>query len=311
MTDEEGRRHHYVEPSEEEKKALHELSLELARKYAEKDKDYVPSEESRRTIEKLDKAYEERKKRPVEPPRQPAKYDFAPGVAPDGSLYPVHERKLAKPVPEPRAEDHEWDGATLRTSSSPPEVARRDRIADAARDGHWPHLLGLLDSRSVNLVRLGAADGFASLHHVAWHGAPVEVAQRLVELGAWRLLRTTAGQTPLAIARQRGHQHLLDVLAPVVRHPVADDVLRGLEEHLHLLIRGRVAELVLKWQLRLPQLAPLTELTEPKLWFPVPPLYGGFAIELQGDELEVKSWNRVVGGWERTHRVTRDAVRQV
>ena len=290
MTDEEGRRHHYVEPNEEEKQALHELSLELARKFAEKDKNYVLSEEARRASERLDRAYEERKKRPIEPPRQPAKYDFAPGVAPDGSLYPVHERKPATPVPAPKphAEDHEWDGATLRTTFSPPEVARRDQIADAARNGHWPQLLGLLDTRSVNLVRLGGAEGFAPLHQVAWHGAPVEVAQRLVELGAWRLLRTAGGQTPLAIARQRGHQHLFGVLEPVVRHPVADDVLQGLQEHLHLLIRGRAAELVLKWQLRLPQLAPLTELTEPKLWFPVPELHGGFSIELQDTELEVK-----------------------
>src|SRR2546430_7560318 len=108
--------------SEEEKKALREQSLELARKFAEKDKNYIPTEEDRRINEKLKKSQEDRSKRPVEPPRQPAKYDFAPGVAPDGSLYPVHERKPATPAPEPRAEDHEWDGATLRTTFSPQEV---------------------------------------------------------------------------------------------------------------------------------------------------------------------------------------------
>jgi len=199
----------------------------------------------------------------------------------------------------------------LRTTFSPPEVARRDQIADAARNGNWPQLLTLLDTGHVNRVRLGSTDGIAPLHQAAWHGAPVEVAQRLIELGAWRLLRTTAGQTPLAVAEQRGHRHLFDILQPVVRHPVADDVLQGLQEHLHLLIRGRAAELVFQWQLRLPQLAPLTELTEPKLWFPVPGLNGGFAIELQDAELEVKSWSRTAESWARTHRVTRDSVRQV
>jgi hypothetical protein len=38
-------------------------------------------------------------------------------------------------------------------------------------------------------------------------------------------------------------------------------------------------------------------------------MYGGFSIELNGRELTVKSWNRVVGGWARTHLVTVDSIR--
>lgn len=309
MADEEARRHHYdMAQIEADKKALREQNLKLARELAEKDKHFVPTEEQRRTNERLDKAYEERKKRPVEPPRQPAKYDFAPGVAPDGSLYPVHDRKPPAPPPPPAAEDHEWDGVTLRTGYTPEEAGRRDQIADAARKGLWPQLLALLDTGRVNRTRPGGTEGFAPLHQVAWHGAPVEVAQRLVELGAWRLLRTASGHTPLAIARQRGHQHLAGVLEPVVRHPLADDVLRGLEEHLTMLIRGgRYADFVLRQQLRLPQLAPITELTVPKLWFPVPGQYGGIEIELQGTELMVTNSSRA-GGWSLRYRVTPSSV---
>ena len=241
MSDEEPRRHHhYYEISEEQKKADRELSIKLARELAEKDKHYVPTEEEQRVIDRLEKSQRERSKRPVEPPRQPAKYDFAPGVASDGSLYPVHERKRPEPeppAPQPTAvEDHEWDGVTLRTACAPQEVAQRDQIAIAARNGDWPQLFALLDTRYVNRAPVGSTDGIAPLHHAAWHGAPVEVVQRLIDLGAWRLLRTTAGQTPLAVAQQRGHQHLFDILQPVVRHPLTENVLLGLEEHLTMLI---------------------------------------------------------------------------
>ena len=103
---------------------------------------------------------------------------------------------------------------TLRTTYAADEIARRDRIADAARDGHWSQLFALLRTSGVNRTRPGGTKGFAPLHQVAWHGAPVEVAQRLVELGAWPLLCTASGHTPLAIARQRGHQHLAGVRSP-------------------------------------------------------------------------------------------------
>jgi hypothetical protein len=206
------------------------------------------------------------------------------------------------------AEDGRWDGLALRTSFSPEEVVHRDRIADAARNGHWPQLLASLDTGYVNCTRPGGTKGFAPLHQVAWHGAPVEVAQRLIGLGAWRLLRTTAGKTPLDVARQHGHRHLFDILQPVVRHPLDDEVLQGLQEHLTMLIRGgRYADFVLRQQLRLPQLAPITELTVPKLWFPVPGQYGGIEIELQGTELMVTNSSRA-GGWSLRYRVTPSSV---
>ncbi|MEU5257647.1 ankyrin repeat domain-containing protein [Amycolatopsis sp. NPDC021455] len=206
--------------------------------------------------------------------------------------------------------DRSWDGRVSRTGASDSEAEERDKIADAARDGRWTELFGLLEPHGtlVNRTRLGGTRGFAPLHQVAWHGAPVDTARRLITLGAWRTLRTAAGKTPLDIARDRGHTHLLDILRPVVRHPLPEDVLRGLEEHLTMLIRGgRYADFVLRQQLRLPQLAPITELAVPKLWFPVPGQYGGIEIELQGTELMVTNFSRA-GGWSLRYRVTSSSV---
>ncbi|WP_238011829.1 hypothetical protein KZZ52_13400 [Dactylosporangium sp. AC04546] len=44
--------------------------------------------------------------------------------------------------------------------------------------------------------------------------------ERLVELGAWRGLRTAAGQRPVDLARQANHAELAEVLEPPVRADV-------------------------------------------------------------------------------------------
>jgi hypothetical protein len=72
----------------------------------------------------------------------------------------------------------------------------------------------------------------------------------------------------------------------------------------------RYADFLLRQQLRLPQLAPITELTVPKLWFPVPGRHGGIAIELHGTELMVRNSSRA-GGWSLVYRVTPSSIQFV
>ncbi|MPZ85494.1 MAG: hypothetical protein GEV28_35985 [Actinophytocola sp.] len=100
---------------------------------------------------------------------------------------------------------------------------------------------------------------------------------------------------------------LADLLRPRVRNPVPTDTLRALQRalqrHLHDLVRERAGHLVGQERLRLPELDVLTEFEKPELWFPVPGMTGGFHCVLQGVELEVSSWVRVVEGSGETHRV--------
>ena len=203
----------------------------------------------------------------------------------------------------------EWDGVTKRDDYREAMVADRDRLADAARDGRWPDVFALLREHPwVNRGRVGGRSAFTPLHQAAWHGAPVDVVRKLLDLGAWRTIRAANGQRPLDVADERGHHHLRELLQPAPKHPLSDAVADGMREQLHLLIRGRIPELYEKSRLWLPQVEPLTELDEPTLWFPVPGLYGGFSIELSDHELTVRSWCRVAGGWAQTHRVTRDTI---
>ncbi|WP_040859811.1 ankyrin repeat domain-containing protein [Nocardia niigatensis] len=209
-----------------------------------------------------------------------------------------------------------WWGARDRKALSEPVVGHMDAIADAARIGNWDQVLNLMTEGPralrapgdvVNSTRVGGPSGYAPLHQVAWHGGPVAVAERLIELGAWRTLRCGIGQTPLDIAAERGHEHLLAILTPRVRHAVPQPQLDQLEHVLHAVITGRAYDFVREIRMRLPQLGPLTEVETPSMWMAVPGMYGGFSIELsrpgETPELTVESWCRVVGGSGQRHIV--------
>jgi hypothetical protein len=205
-----------------------------------------------------------------------------------------------------------WDGITMRSGYGAEYLAKRDELADAAHQGDWSTVFGLFEGDlSPNFARVGGSSGYGVLHQAAWHGADLSVVTKLVACGAWRTLRALDGLRPVDVAVRGGHGRLVEILEPVEVNPVPEAVLAGLERQLHVLIMLRVAPLVVSHRLRLPQLGPLTECAEPKLWFPVPELYGGFSIELCGLELSVTSLNRVVGGWGQKHLVAVDGVELV
>ncbi|MFG2295905.1 ankyrin repeat domain-containing protein [Streptomyces sp. NPDC048603] len=203
----------------------------------------------------------------------------------------------------------DWDGVTTADVYADDTVRKRGRLADAARDGRWEQVLELLaeDPERVNSTRIGGASGYSPLHQAAWHGAGPEVTGRLVDLGAWRTLPTGSGERAVDIALSRGHTDLVPLLTPVVRHPLPPAVQGGLERRLHALIAADSRGLAERHRLRMPPLGPLTELTRPRMYFPVPGMYGGFSWELDGAALVVESWSRVAGGSGRRHRVTPEA----
>src|SRR5262252_6456505 len=85
-------------------------------------------------------------------------------------------------------------------------------------------------------------------------------------------------ETPFDVARRRGHNHLLSELQPVFRREVPE--LDAIQHNFHALIRERADHLVHEHALRLPELEPLLELQKPKMWFPIPGMYGGFSYWL-------------------------------
>lgn len=88
---------------------------------------------------------------------------------------------------------------------------------------------------------------------------------------------------------------------------VPEDTLRAIQRHFHEVIRGRAAKLIDEHNLVLPELNPLLSAREPKAWFPIPGMCGGFSYWLEGEgehtKLVTESWCRVVSGSGQRHEV--------
>jgi hypothetical protein len=203
-----------------------------------------------------------------------------------------------------------WDGLRRAATLRPEALRQRGRLADAARDYRWSLVIDLLrdDPHLVNSTRPDGPSLFAPLHQAAHGGAPLDVVQTLLDLGAWRTLLNARGERAVDVAARKHHVHLLPVLEPRYARRVPPGVLLAIQARFHDVIRGRVEQLVDKYGLRLPELGPLLELEHPGMWFAVPGFYGGFRFELAevgaAAVLVSTSWCRVCGGSGERHRIT-------
>lgn len=213
--------------------------------------------------------------------------------------------------------DPVWDGVTKGGTLD--EDARTDRVAlaAAAKGFNWPRVFHLLEKHPdwVNASRPDGASLFAPLHQAAYGDAPLDVVQRLIELGAWRTLQNARGERPVDVAERRQHLQLRDILEPRPRRRVPAGVLLKIQTHFHAVIRGRADDLIREQAVRLPELEPLLELEAPAIWFPVPGMYGGFTYRLERDGVEalliVESWCRVDEGSGQRHEISSERSRMV
>jgi len=210
-----------------------------------------------------------------------------------------------------------WDGLTSECCVYPEAASIRHALADAAKSYHWPRVLGLLGEHPnlVNTTRIGGRSLYTPLHQAAHGGAPADVAEQLIRIGAFRALRNANGEAPVDVARRRGRSGLVDILAPVYRRRVNLEALGVLERRFHEVIRGRVDEFVPARPIRLPVLEPLLELAKPAMWFAYPGMYGGFSYRLGGTRakpvLTSESWCRIVEGSGQRHVITLEGVELV
>lgn len=204
----------------------------------------------------------------------------------------------------------EWDGITKSEVLRDDEVVVRHKLADAAKEYNWKKVLEILNKRSdlSNVTRPDGRSLYAPLHQAAHGNAPVEVVQQMVAIGAWRTLKNANGEKPVDIAGKKQHHHLVQLLEPVYKGYIPHETLQKIQNHFYSIILGRTGNLVEKFGLRLSELETLLEIDQPRMWFPVPGMYGGFSYWLDGEgknaKLICESWCRVVGGSGQRHEIT-------
>lgn len=202
-----------------------------------------------------------------------------------------------------------WPGATDRSHYSDATIDVGDRLADAAKHGAWQTVFAVLETNrgiDANRWRIGGQSFYTPLHQAAWHGAPLEVASRLLDQGAWRSLRDAEGKRPIDIARERNHHHLLDALATAEPSVRELQKYQAWDRHLDDLIRERTRPLEPISFRSVPTEVIEAEALDP-LWFPYPGMYGGFSIAIYKFRVFVESWSRVVGGSGQAHVITESA----
>lgn len=210
-----------------------------------------------------------------------------------------------------------WDGITRLDALTNDEVQARIQLADAAKSYDWPTVFELLSRHGdwVNASRLGGKTQYAPLHQAAHAGAPIEIVDQLIRMGAFRTLQNARGERPIDVAERRGHYQLREILAPQLKHLIPVGVLLKIQFHFHEVIRGRIDRQLPNHELRLPELDPLLELDQPQIWFPVPGMYGGFSYRLATTGVDAKlvseSWCRVESGSGQRHEITSEGSKLV
>ena len=202
-----------------------------------------------------------------------------------------------------------WDGITQDSTLG--ETARKVRheLADAAQRYDWTRVVELVsaDQHLINSIRPGGRSGFTPLHQAAYGNAPLEVIHGLISMSAARTIQNSNGERPVDVGEGRGHRHILNALAPQIRHGVPHGILRKIETNFHAVIYGRVQSLIEEHRLRLPQLELLLELAQPQMWFDVPGMCGGFSYRLEAVGVHAKliseSWCRLEGGSGQRHEI--------
>lgn len=204
----------------------------------------------------------------------------------------------------------EWDGITKSEALQDDEVVIRHALADAAKQYHWKKTLEILNGRPdlINVTRPDGRSLYTPLHQSAHGNAPGEVVQKMLGMGAWRTLRNADDERAVDIAKRKGYQSLVHLLEPVYKTHISHTILQKIQTNFHEIILSRAGDLVQKSRLRLPELEPLLELEQPRMWFPVPGMYGGFSYWIDGEGKNAKliseSWCRVVGGSGQRHEIT-------
>jgi hypothetical protein len=204
----------------------------------------------------------------------------------------------------------EWCGVIKSDTFSKNERSIRKDLEQVIKTHKWDEVFTIFEKRPdlINAALLDNSSWYAPIHQLTAENSPIEVIEKLINMGAWRTFKTSDGYKAIDIANKKEYQHLANLLEPVYRHTANIQLLSKIQKHFHQVIIGRI-KVISEWQsFRLPDLEILLEIEEPSMWFPVPGMYGGFnyLLVFKGKTVKLisESWSRVVGGSGERHEIT-------
>ena len=191
-------------------------------------------------------------------------------------------------------------------------VKTHDNIDEFGKNGNWSELVeilkvheNLVNSSKLPVKNKGQPSLFTPLHYAASGGAPKEIFEQLIEIGASKCLKTATGETAYDIATTKVlNPDILELLKMPKKIKQNAIEIEKMEKGLHKVIEGRVEKLIKDNGQALPQLALLFE--KGSFYYPVPGMYGGFSVSEHEKGIQADSWIRICGGSEENHLIERD-----
>ncbi|KAH8918124.1 hypothetical protein BT69DRAFT_1338472 [Atractiella rhizophila] len=196
----------------------------------------------------------------------------------------------------------------------------QNRLVTYAEKGQWGKIFSWAEKEGanfhdiINCVKLSDSkalnakkgDGWTILHHAADQGVQRELVEGILALGGTRFVRTTTGETPLDLAKAKGHEHLYELLSGSLDRKsrmkeMTEGEISAIEEHLRKLVpQEGPRDLDMEW-FRMCPIGALREFEE--IWMPIPGMYGGFRLGFEDGHVVSNSFVRICGGSGMTYHI--------
>ena len=198
---------------------------------------------------------------------------------------------------------YQWNGITKPGIYSKDYENTVQIMFSKLKNSEWSSVIEIAsaDINLVNCVRPGSDSFYTILHGAARIGAPIEVIEKIIELGAFRTMKTKNGETAFDLAIKYGNDELVPLLIPKLNFESEQNTLKLIEKNLHLLITKETEGLIYKHLLRLPDINVLLEIQQyDMVYFPIPGMMGGvffsFNVKNNNALLYVQIESRMWGG---------------
>src|SRR4051794_18224518 len=127
----------------------------------------------------------------------------------------------------------EFEGVTKSTTIRKELAKSWLKVFSLIKSDQWETAFENSLAGFVNCFELDDDSRNTLLHYAAQRNAPIEIIEKMINLGAWRNVRNSKGEKPIDSAILAGNLHLLEVLKPIYVRTVPLEILSKIEQNFH------------------------------------------------------------------------------